>query len=72
MGRCEVSGTSKPFAAEAQMDKLAKALSLDPVEFRLLNALETGDILITGQEILERSSQGSSYFSCRISSSRTY
>ena len=39
------------FAAEAQMDKLAKALSLDPVEFRLLNALETGDILITGQEI---------------------
>ena len=39
------------FAAEAQMDKLAKTLSLDPVEFRLLNALETGDILITGQEI---------------------
>lgn len=39
------------FAAEAQMDKLAKALSIDPVEFRLLNALETGDILITGQEI---------------------
>ena len=39
------------FAAEAQMDKLAKALSLDPVEFRLLNALETGNILITGQEI---------------------
>ena len=39
------------FAAEAQMDKLAKALSLDPVEFRLLNALKTGDMLITGQEI---------------------
>ena len=39
------------FGAEAQMDKLAKALSLDPVEFRLLNALKTGDILITGQEI---------------------
>ena len=39
------------FAAEAQMDKLAKALSLDPVEFRLMNALKTGDILITGQEI---------------------
>ena len=39
------------FGAEAQMDKLAKALSLDPVEFRILNALKTGDILITGQEI---------------------
>ena len=39
------------FAAEAQMDKLANALSLDPVEFRLLNALKTGDTLITGQEI---------------------
>ena len=39
------------FAAEAQMDKLAKALSIDPVELRLLNALETGDTLITGQEI---------------------
>ncbi|KIE48873.1 MAG: carbon monoxide dehydrogenase [marine actinobacterium MedAcidi-G2A] len=39
------------FGAEAQMDKLAKALSLDPVEFRLLNALKTSDILITGQEI---------------------
>ena len=39
------------FGAEAQMDKLAKALSLDPVDFRLLNALKTGDILITGQEI---------------------
>tara|TARA_Y100000768_G_scaffold387368_1_gene378426 strand:+ start:368 stop:2626 length:2259 start_codon:yes stop_codon:yes gene_type:complete len=39
------------FAAEAQMDKLAHALSIDPVELRLLNALETGDTLITGQKI---------------------
>ena len=37
------------FAAEAQMDKLAAALGIDPVELRLLNALEPGDALPTGQ-----------------------
>jgi CO/xanthine dehydrogenase Mo-binding subunit len=37
------------FAAEAQMDRLAHALAIDPVELRLLNALETGDVLPTGQ-----------------------
>jgi len=39
------------FAAEAQMDKLAAALDIDPVELRLLNALEPGGKLATGQEI---------------------
>jgi CO/xanthine dehydrogenase Mo-binding subunit len=39
------------FAAEAQMDKLAKALALDPVELRLRNALAPGDRLPTGQRI---------------------
>jgi CO/xanthine dehydrogenase Mo-binding subunit len=39
------------FAAEAQMDKLAAALSIDPVELRLLNALAPGDVLPTGQQI---------------------
>jgi len=39
------------FAAEAQMDKLAAALAIDPVELRLLNALGPGDTLATGQEI---------------------
>ena len=39
------------FAGEAQMDKLAKALELDPVELRLLNALAPGDTLPTGQRI---------------------
>jgi CO/xanthine dehydrogenase Mo-binding subunit len=39
------------FAAEAQMDKLAAALAIDPVELRLLNALEPGDALPTGQPI---------------------
>jgi CO/xanthine dehydrogenase Mo-binding subunit len=37
------------FAAEAQMDKLAAALDIDPVELRLLNALEPGGALATGQ-----------------------
>jgi CO/xanthine dehydrogenase Mo-binding subunit len=39
------------FAAEAQMDKLAAALDIDPVELRLLNALQPGDVLPTGQTI---------------------
>ncbi len=39
------------FAHEGQMDKLAAACGLDPVEIRLLNAMETGDRLITGQVI---------------------
>ena len=36
---------------EAQMDKLATALNIDPVEIRLKNALRTGDQLLTGQTI---------------------
>jgi CO/xanthine dehydrogenase Mo-binding subunit len=39
------------FAHEAQMDKLAAALGIDPVELRLLNALGPGDSLPTGQRI---------------------
>ncbi|MBW3605657.1 MAG: xanthine dehydrogenase subunit D [Actinobacteria bacterium] len=39
------------FAHEAQMDKLAAELGVDPVELRLHNALETGDRIITGQRI---------------------
>jgi CO/xanthine dehydrogenase Mo-binding subunit len=39
------------FAAEAQMDKLAAALGIDPVELRLRNALAPGDRLPTGQRI---------------------
>ncbi|HEV2216703.1 MAG TPA: xanthine dehydrogenase subunit D [Candidatus Dormibacteraeota bacterium] len=39
------------YAHEAQMDKLAAALQMDPVELRLRNALQTGDTLITGQVI---------------------
>src|SRR5439155_12816346 len=39
------------FANEAQMDKLAAELGIDPVELRLLNALKPGDALPTGQTI---------------------
>ena len=39
------------FAHEGQMDKLAAAVGTDPVSIRLLNAMETGDRLITGQII---------------------
>jgi xanthine dehydrogenase D subunit len=38
-------------AYEAQMDRLARSLSIDPVELRLRNALAPGDELITGQLI---------------------
>jgi CO/xanthine dehydrogenase Mo-binding subunit len=39
------------YAHEGQMDKLAAALGMDPVELRLRNALEPGDRIITGQQI---------------------
>ncbi|MFF1412291.1 xanthine dehydrogenase family protein molybdopterin-binding subunit [Streptomyces sp. NPDC058289] len=39
------------FAYEAQMDKLAAKLGLDPVEFRQLNAMEQGTIMPTGQVV---------------------
>lgn len=42
------------FAYEAQMDRLAAALDMDPLELRLHNALKPGDHLATtGQEITE-------------------
>ena len=39
------------FAHESQMDQLAEACGLDPVEVRLRNAMATGDRLITGQVV---------------------
>jgi xanthine dehydrogenase D subunit len=39
------------FAHEAQMDKLADALGMDPVDLRLRNAMKPGDPLLTGQII---------------------
>ncbi len=39
------------FAHEAQMDRLAGALGMDPIELRLHNALTPGDRLLTGQVV---------------------
>src|SRR2546423_2623032 len=39
------------FAHEAQMDKLAAELDIDPIELRLLNALGPGGSLPTGQRV---------------------
>lgn len=41
------------FAYEAQMDRLAEKLGMDPIELRLRNALETGDPLATTGQIIE-------------------
>lgn len=40
------------FAYESQMDKIAEAAGLDPVEVRLRNAMRTGDELLTGQPVM--------------------
>jgi xanthine dehydrogenase D subunit len=39
------------FAYEAQMDKLAAELGMDPVEFRQLNAMSQGTVMPTGQVV---------------------
>ena len=39
-------------AFEGQMDKLAAALGMDPVELRLKNAMKTGTVMPTGQRVL--------------------
>jgi xanthine dehydrogenase D subunit len=39
------------YAHEGQMDRLAAALGMDPVELRLRNALEPGGVIITGQQV---------------------
>jgi len=45
-------GPQGTFAAECQMNKLAEALGMDPVEFRLKNVLREGDLLTTQTPIL--------------------
>lgn len=39
------------YAHEAQMDKLAVALGMDPVELRIRNAMKTGSTMVTGQKV---------------------
>jgi CO/xanthine dehydrogenase Mo-binding subunit len=38
------------FALEVQMDKLARLVGMDPMEFRILNAYRDGDMKAHGQE----------------------
>lgn len=37
------------FALESQMDEMARALGMDPLDFRLLNASKPGDLMVTGR-----------------------
>src|SRR5215207_4333933 len=53
------------FAAEAQMDKLADALGIDPIELRLRNALKTHDQLLTGQVIIGTAPVAECITACR-------
>lgn len=47
-------GANQPcFAAESQMDRLASALGIDPLELRLRNALVPGDRLATTGQLIE-------------------
>jgi CO/xanthine dehydrogenase Mo-binding subunit len=44
-------GPQATFAAEGQMDRLAEALGMDPVEIRMANLLEDGDLLSVGSPL---------------------
>jgi CO/xanthine dehydrogenase Mo-binding subunit len=46
-------GPQAAFAAEGQVNKLAEALSMDPVEFRIRNLLKDGDLLSVGTPLPE-------------------
>jgi xanthine dehydrogenase D subunit len=47
-------GANQPcFAAETQMDRLAAALGMDPLELRLINAIGPGDQLATTGQVIE-------------------
>jgi CO/xanthine dehydrogenase Mo-binding subunit len=45
--------TQVPMGYESQMDKLAEVLGMDPVELRMKNLLEPGDIAVTGNVMTE-------------------
>jgi Aerobic-type carbon monoxide dehydrogenase, large subunit CoxL/CutL homologs len=44
-------GPQPCFAYERQMDEIARALGLDPLEVRRINYLRTGDTTATGQVV---------------------
>jgi xanthine dehydrogenase molybdenum-binding subunit len=59
------SAPQAAFAVESQMDLLARALNIDPIELRLRNAVQEGDLMVNGaafgrigfKETLERMKQ---------------
>ncbi|MBI4321521.1 MAG: xanthine dehydrogenase family protein molybdopterin-binding subunit [Chloroflexi bacterium] len=51
-GCCRSHGTPQPtFAFESQMDAIAAELGMDPIELRLKNAVEDGDVFATGEPV---------------------
>lgn len=49
------SGPQTAFALESHLDMLAHMLNMDPLEFRLKNALRNGDVVPSGHGILHNS-----------------
>jgi CO/xanthine dehydrogenase Mo-binding subunit/aerobic-type carbon monoxide dehydrogenase small subunit (CoxS/CutS family) len=53
-GPCRGPGAPQVhFAAETQMDKIARKLGMDPVELRIKNAFKANDLTATGQVLTE-------------------
>jgi CO/xanthine dehydrogenase Mo-binding subunit len=53
-GPCRGPGAPQVhFAAETQLDKIARRLGMDPVELRMKNACQAGDLTATGQVLTE-------------------
>ncbi len=53
-GACRGPGAPQThFAAETQMDRIARKLGMDPIELRIKNALKADDLTPTGQKLAE-------------------
>jgi len=53
-GPCRGPGAPQAhFAAETQMDRIARKLGMDPIELRMKNALKANDLTATGQVLAE-------------------
>ncbi|TAK34665.1 MAG: xanthine dehydrogenase [Chloroflexota bacterium] len=49
---CRGAGLNQPnFGLESTLDMLARALKMDPIELRLKNALDEGDVSVTGERL---------------------
>lgn len=51
-GPARAFGIQQPqFAQESHLDRVAEELGIDPIEFRLKNAIRTGDVSVCGQNV---------------------